>query len=112
LCSCGSPLLQSGDVVEYTVYFVNRGNTTATDVAICDQIPAGTSYAANSTGLNDSTNPLTPQLDADVFSSPLTPVEVPPCLPPSNNPNGAVIVGPFDVGAGDAGFLRFSVEIP
>ncbi|MFE4105689.1 hypothetical protein [Almyronema epifaneia] len=108
----GEPQLQSGDVVEYTVYFANGGNAAATDVEICDQIPTGTSYVANSTALNDSTNPLANQPDTSVFSNPLTPIDVPPCLPPSNNPNGAVIVGPFNVNAGAAGFLRFRVAVP
>lgn len=37
-----------GDVVEYVLAYVNRGNEAATDAAIEDPIPKGTVYVANS----------------------------------------------------------------
>ncbi len=37
-----------GDIVEYTIDFVNTGNDPATDVTLTDTIPANTSYIPNS----------------------------------------------------------------
>ena len=35
------------DEVEYTVYYLNRGQASASDVRICDPVPANTVYVAN-----------------------------------------------------------------
>ena len=40
--------LQTGDEIEYTVYFLADGTQSLPNVNICDQIPAGTTYVDNS----------------------------------------------------------------
>jgi uncharacterized repeat protein (TIGR01451 family) len=43
----------SGDVLEYTVYFLSTGGVAATNVAICDLVPSNTTFLA--TGFNGDT---------------------------------------------------------
>lgn len=114
--------LQSGDEVEYTVYFLSNGGTTATNARICDAIPAGTTFIPDSFGagvgmlLNQggTQTSLTNALDTDqgTFASPLTAVTTP--CPNTNNPTGAVFFPLGDVlnsAPNNAGFVRFRVKI-
>jgi uncharacterized repeat protein (TIGR01451 family) len=49
----GSPgIVDPGDVLRYTITIYNTGSVAATDVTLRDQVPANTSYVANSTTLN------------------------------------------------------------
>lgn len=48
-------LVKPGDVLEYTIYFLSNGGTPATNVNICDLVPA------NSTFVSDAFNGLTPE---------------------------------------------------
>lgn len=48
--------LKPGDEVEYTIYYLNKGTSGASNVSVCDFIPANQTYA--STGFNAS--PLLP----------------------------------------------------
>ena len=45
--------LQSGDEVEYTVYFADPG-ADLNNARLCDLIPAGTTYSNNSISVNQS----------------------------------------------------------
>ncbi|MBE9125462.1 MULTISPECIES: DUF6923 family protein [unclassified Coleofasciculus] len=114
--------LQSGDEVEYTIYFLSDGGTGLNGIRLCDAIPEGTSFMRDSftSGqgivLNRSGNntSLTNALDTDLgtFLSELTPAN-PPC-PSSNNPNGSVLVniGNIPTTAPDnVGFIRFRARI-
>jgi uncharacterized repeat protein (TIGR01451 family) len=58
---------QPGDVIEYTIYFLSDGGQDAKNVALCDFIPANTSYVSDSLQLvfNGSTSPVTDLVDGD-----------------------------------------------
>ncbi|MBW4633832.1 MAG: carboxypeptidase regulatory-like domain-containing protein [Iphinoe sp. HA4291-MV1] len=98
--------LQSGDEVEYTIYFLARG---VNNVRFCDLIPDGTSYSNNSVSITGTGN----GADQGTFLSPLAP------LPPGNtcqsqtNSKGAVIVnlGTFNPSSRNPAFVRFRVRI-
>lgn len=114
--------LQSGDEVEYTIYFISDGGSPATDIKVCDAIPAGTTFFADSFGsgsgilLNQAGTdiPQTNTSDADkgTFFSPLNPVTA-PCAD-TNNPNGSVFLQLGNVpntSPNNVGFIRFRVRI-
>lgn len=113
-------LVRSGDQVEYTIYFISAGSQDATNVQICDAIPAGTTFINNSFSSNSGVllnragtlEPLTNVSDTDQgsFFSPLAPVASPPCAD-ANNPNGSILLNLGDIPTGNAGFLRFRVKI-
>ena len=63
----GSPgIVDPGDVLRYTITIYNTGSVAATDVTLRDQVPANTTYVANSTTLN-----ATPYAQPDGGVSPL-----------------------------------------
>ncbi|MEC4802921.1 MAG: hypothetical protein SAJ12_02380 [Jaaginema sp. PMC 1079.18] len=118
-------VLQSDDVVEYTIYYLADGSQTVTNARICDAIPQGTTFVSNSfsgssgiqlrQGTTESN--LTNEADSDKgqFFSPLSRADsvVPPC-PDANNPTGAVFVNLGDVpntGTNRLGFVRFRVKL-
>ncbi|UBF26304.1 hypothetical protein K9N68_33200 [Kovacikia minuta CCNUW1] len=103
--------LQSGDQVEYTIYYLAEGGGTAIAVNLCDAIPPGTEFIANSIQVQRGSSAPTPSGN---FFPPLAPL-------PSNNPcenqtnlNGSIL---FDVGdvpttpGGNIGFARFRVRV-
>jgi uncharacterized repeat protein (TIGR01451 family) len=114
--------LQTGDEVEYTVYYLSDGTQSVSDVKICDPIPEKTTFIPDSFQLGQgillnqqATNTsLTNASDTDrgTFFSRLTPVTSP--CPNTNNSNGSVFV---DVGnltttaPNNVGFIRFRVKI-
>ncbi len=115
-------LLQSGDEVEYTVYYLSNGGQPVTNAKICDPIPQRTTFIPDSFQpgqgilLNQrATNTvLTNAQDADqgTFFSRLTPVTSP--CPNLSNANGSVFVdlGNLPITAPDnVGFIRFRVKI-
>jgi len=114
--------LQSGDNVEYTIYFLSDGGTAVNGVQVCDAIPEGTTFISDSFSpgqgilLNQAgiDNPLTNALDADLgtFFGELTPVNT--FCPNPNNPNGSVLVNVGNVSTispDNVGFVRFRVRI-
>jgi uncharacterized repeat protein (TIGR01451 family) len=113
-------LVRSGDEVEYTIYFLSSGSQNATNVQLCDAIPAGTTFINNSFApasgilLNQagSQSPQTNAADTDQanFFSPLAPVASPPCAD-ANNPNGSILLKLGDLPTSNAGFVRFRVKI-
>ncbi|MEQ9355006.1 hypothetical protein [Coleofasciculus chthonoplastes] len=114
--------LESGDTVEYTIYFLSNGGTVVNGVDVCDLIPQGTTFISDSfrqgSGivLNQDGTP-TPQSnasdqDSGTFFPPLNPVST-PCAE-ANNPNGAVVVELGDISStapNNVGLIRFRVEI-
>ncbi|UBF26302.1 hypothetical protein K9N68_33190 [Kovacikia minuta CCNUW1] len=103
--------LRSGDEVTYTVYYLSNGGGTVSAATVCDPIPNGTQYVANSAQVSRANAPFVP---SGAFFPPLA------TLPPNNscidqtNSNGTVI---FDVGdvpntaGSNFGYVRFRVKI-
>ncbi|MDY7014284.1 MAG: hypothetical protein SVX43_11930, partial [Cyanobacteriota bacterium] len=118
--------LQSGDEVEYTIYYLAGGRQPVTNVRICDLVPERTAFIPNSFGgesgilLRQGTTEIaqTNAVDSDRgrFFSPLAPVgsATPPCPRNTANPNGAVFVNLGNIpntGPNQTGFLRFRVRL-
>lgn len=109
--------------IEYTVYFLSDGNTTAANVNLCDLVPENTTYVAGSLLLSQGTAAPTALTDGagddageSFDSSVITPAE--PCQ--GNNTDGGVYVTvPTDLPnatapgtpEGSYGFIRFTVEV-
>jgi uncharacterized repeat protein (TIGR01451 family) len=109
------PTLQSGDIVEYTVYFLSDGGQPVTNVKFCDPIPAGTTFVAEAAGTSGPIvfNQAGTSSSRGTFFPPLTPAPSPPC-PDINNPNGSVLVEAGDIpntAPNNVGFVRFRVRI-
>lgn len=103
--------VQSGDEVEYTVYFLSNGGSPATDTSICDPIPVGTTLVPNTTQVrlgNGSAG------SGGTVFTPLAPLPANNSCPDQRNPNGAVI---FELGSvpntptNNIGFVRFRVRV-
>ncbi|MGB0562265.1 MAG: DUF7507 domain-containing protein, partial [Spirulinaceae cyanobacterium] len=111
--------LQSGDIVEYTIYFLSDGDADLDTVEICDAIPAGTTFLPDSFSSSQGirllqsgiTTDLTNATDTDPGSyiTPLTPVSS-PCTP-TNNPNGSVFVTFTTLVVDEVGYIRFRVQV-
>ncbi|BAY62408.1 hypothetical protein NIES22_24820 [Calothrix brevissima NIES-22] len=104
----GGGVVQSGDEVEYTIYF--RTEQSLENINLCDLIPTGTTYVANSISVTGGGV----GADQGRFFPPLTPIEQ---IPESNvcenrnNPNGTVIVKLGNIPTTQSGFVRFRVRI-
>ena len=101
--------LQSGDEVEYTIYFLSDGSTPANNIQFCDLIPDGTTFVPGSIQATIGTVPVEGN-----FLSPLAPLPTGNACPDQTNPNGAVTVnlGNISNAAGsNFGFIRFRVRI-
>jgi uncharacterized repeat protein (TIGR01451 family) len=106
--------LQSGDEVEYTIYFLSDGGPVVNDMQICDAIPEQTTFVPDSIELNETS--LTDNEDEDdgTFFRMLRPVNDYPACPNPDNPNGSVLVNVGDVPStapNNVGFVRFRVTI-
>lgn len=114
--------LQSGDVIEYTIYFLSDGGESANAVRLCDPIPGRTTFIPDSFGQGSgillvqggTQTSLTNAADADAgtFFPPLNPVSAP--CPQPNNPTGAVFSQLGDIpntAPNNVGFVCFRVEI-
>jgi uncharacterized repeat protein (TIGR01451 family) len=118
----GTPL-QSGDEVEYTIYFLSDGSLPAREINFCDPISLGTTFvrdrfsAGSGISINRSgaTTSVTNAADSDsgTFFSPLAPLPVGNVCPEQTNPNGAVIVQLGDISntGSNFGFVRFQVRV-
>ncbi|AFY31096.1 hypothetical protein [Calothrix sp. PCC 7507] len=100
--------LQSGDDVQYTIYFL--GQQALENFNLCDLIPTGTSYVPNSISIAGSGA----GADQGRYFSPLTSLEQ---VAESNvcenrrNPNGTVIVKLGNVPSGQPGSVSLRVKI-
>ena len=115
-------LINSGEVVEYTIYFLNDGFVPTSNVEICDPIPPPTEFAPDSfaEGQGIQFDPpddptvitLTNADDGDIgrFLSPLTPSNA--CPENSAGDQGAVFVNVANIAPGEFGFVRFRTSIP
>jgi len=115
-------LLQSGDQLEYTVYFLSDGTGTVDNFLFCDPTPAGASFLGDTygTGLGsllrldgvETSQTNVTDADAGRFIPPLTPAPSP--CPNPNNSNGAVymqIPRVSNRSPNNVGFVRFRVLI-
>ena len=116
--------LQSGDEIEYTIYFLSDGQGPAQDVQFCDPIPDGTTFASDSFGgdigiqVNQAgtvtTRTNASDTDSGTFSSALAPLPTGNSCPNQTNANGAVTVDLgnilADTGA-NFGFVRFRTQV-
>jgi uncharacterized protein (DUF2141 family) len=100
--------VQSGDEVQYTIYF--RAGRLLENLNLCDLIPAGTTYVPNSISvIGGGTG-----ADQGRFFSPLTSLEQVPessACENRNNPNGTVIVRLGNISSSQSGSLSFRVRI-
>ncbi|BAY18471.1 conserved repeat domain protein [Anabaenopsis circularis NIES-21] len=116
--------LQSGDEVEYTIYFLADGNQPIQNARFCDPIPTGTTFISNSfasasgilVNLANTNTPRTNAADGDngSFFSPLAPLSANNVCPNQTNPTGAVVVnfGTLNYTSGNNfGFVRFRVRV-
>ncbi|BAZ27864.1 hypothetical protein NIES4074_02920 [Cylindrospermum sp. NIES-4074] len=128
--------VKPGDELEYTIYFLSSGNTSVTNVNICDLVPDNTSFVTTSFSANSgislrigsTTNFLTNISDAPDRGEYLAPGTTPPtsfqCV--GNNTNGAVLVNIVTKGTSEdilpnatapgtpensSGFIRFRAKV-
>jgi uncharacterized repeat protein (TIGR01451 family) len=117
-------LLQSGDEVEYTIYFLADGNQPIINAKFCDPIPTGTTFVNDSFGSGSGifvnfANTITPKtsvLDGDngSFFSPVAPLSANNVCSNQTNPTGAVVVNLGDINnatGSNFGFVRFRVKL-
>lgn len=116
--------LQSGDVVEYTIYFLAEGATPVLGANFCDQVPGGTAFVADlpevgrGIVLNQAGTPVSltnvNDADAGTFFSPLVPLPTGNACAEQANANGSVVVNAGDISntpPNNYGFVRFQVRI-
>jgi uncharacterized repeat protein (TIGR01451 family) len=103
--------LQSGDEVEYTVYFLSDGRTGINSVTLCDPIPGGTRFILGSNRVRIGSQPVA---IAGEFFTPLAPLPANnPCIN-QNNPNGSLIFPLGDLPNlpnNNVGYAQFRVKI-
>jgi uncharacterized repeat protein (TIGR01451 family) len=120
-----STTVQPKDTVEYRIYFLSNGTANAQNVALCDFIPANSSYISGSTqmvlgsGAPTPISDVTGGTDTDGgFYSNGSP-SYPAACTGTNNSTGAVLVNIGNVsqstgmGAplGSYGYIRFSTKV-
>jgi hypothetical protein len=108
--------LQSGDEVEYTIYYLAEGDQDLQNVRFCDLIPPETSYSSGEISVNraGASSLLTNAQDSDqgAFYTPLQPLPQPNNCVNQTNTKGAVIVNLGTITPDrNFGFLRFRVRI-
>ncbi|PSB17060.1 hypothetical protein C7B65_19810 [Phormidesmis priestleyi ULC007] len=107
----GGNQIRTGDEITYTVYFLSDGPTVAFGTNLCDQIPTGTGFLANTAQIQR--NNTAPTAGGTPFS-PLAPLPAGNACQNQTNPNGSVIFGLGDVpntAGNNFGFVRFRVRI-
>lgn len=117
-------LLQTGDEVEYTIYFLADGNQPIPNVRFCDPLPLGTTLISDSFGSDSGillnvaniTNNQTNISDGDrgSYYPPVAPLPGNNVCPSQSNSTGAVLVnlGTADNTPGNNfGFIRFRVRL-
>jgi uncharacterized repeat protein (TIGR01451 family) len=119
--------LQSGDEIEYTIYFLSDGAAPIDNLKFCDPIPPQTTFMPDSFGsgsgirlnLAGSARSLTnlPDTDEGAFFSSLVPPSgkfASNVCPSPNNPDGSALVNLetlSNTSGANFGFVRFRVKI-
>lgn len=107
--------LQSGDEVEYTVYYLVEGDQELRNVNLCDLIPPETTYSSGEITINRAgTNTLlnNNQDNDQGFFTPLKPLPQPNVCLSQTNTKGAVIAKLGTITPDrNFGFLRFRVRV-
>ena len=116
--------LQSGDVIEYTIYFLSDGVGPTENAQFCDPIPSGTAFVESGFGAGTgisvnragtvATRTNATDGDTVAFSSPLAPLPAGNGCPSQTNSNGAVTVNLGTVSSttgNNFGFVRFQVSV-
>lgn len=116
--------LQSGDEVEYTMYFLADGNQAVENVRFCDPIPNGTTFVTDSFGSGNgisvnlantiAANTNNDDGDNGSFFAPGTGLPANNLCANQANPTGTVIVnlGTINHTVGtNFGFIRFRVKV-
>ncbi|MEB3218102.1 MAG: SdrD B-like domain-containing protein [Nostocales cyanobacterium 94392] len=102
--------VQSGDIVEYTIYFLSEGAESLQNVKFCDLIPNNTTFVDGSIVVNGGGD----GADNGTFLSPLAPVpaDFQNICRNGTPTNGAVLtnLGTLPAG-GQFGFVRFRVRV-
>ncbi len=123
LTTITEPPVNSGDEVEYTIYFSNIGDGPAENVVICDQIPAALTFVPDAFGDGvgiqaiESSSPAEAPVtytnaddaDAGRFFQPGETLDG-ACQNP-NWPNGAVVVNVGNVDGGQVGSVTFRATV-
>jgi uncharacterized repeat protein (TIGR01451 family) len=99
--------IQSGDQIEYTVYFLTQGTESLRNIRFCDLVPSGTTFANNSISLNGAGT----GADGGRYLTPLAPLEEYTNICPGSNSNGAVVVNLGTIPGSNFGFVRFRVTV-
>ncbi|MEO1429041.1 MAG: SdrD B-like domain-containing protein, partial [Cyanobacteria bacterium J06633_8] len=108
--------LTSGDIIEYTIYFLKEGADELQNVRVCDLLPAGTTFVDSDiqvegvTGANSQILGPTAPIPTDFANI---------CRDNANNnlrngtpTEGAVLVNLGNIGTGiQTGFIRFRVQV-
>jgi len=103
--------LQSGDEVEYTIYFLSDGTSPAIAVNLCDQFATGVQFVPGSSQVSLANALLIP---GGTAYSPLAPLPTDNSCPNQTNPNGAILfnLGTISNTAGNnVGYVRFRARI-
>lgn len=122
LINVDEPPVQTGNGIEYTVYFANSSTDVTNNVAVCDQIPAGTTFDPNGYGpglgiqaiaASSPAGPVVNYTNADdgdpgTFFAPGAAL---PAFCGANQGNGAVVVNVANVAASQVGFARFRATV-
>ncbi len=114
---------EPNEEIDYTIYFLSDGNTTAASVLLCDLVPENTTYVAGSLQISQGTAAPTALTDADTgddagysFDNSVTPAA--PCQG-TNTDGGVYVTVPTDLPnatapgtpEGSYGFIRFTVQV-
>ena len=99
--------IQSGDQIEYTVYFSTQGNENLRNIRFCDLVPTGTTFANNSISVNGAGE----GADSGSYLAPLAPLGNYSNICPDSNSNGAVVVNLGTIPSSNFGFVRFRVTV-
>ncbi|MBD2233426.1 hypothetical protein [Phormidium tenue] len=122
LITISDPPVVKDNGIEYSIYLANSSNTEVTNLLVCDQIPAGTTFDPNAygTGLGiraiASSSPAGPEVDytnaagddPGTFFAPGT--VLPDICGPDQN-NGAVVVDVGTINANQVGLVRFRTKV-
>ncbi len=122
LIAISDPPVVTGNGIEYSIYLANSSNAGVTDLLVCDQIPAGTTFNPDAYGAGigirgvTSSSPAGPVVDytSSADGDPGTffpPGAALPAVCGANQNNGAVVVDVGAINANQVGLVRFQTTV-